>query len=209
MKSQTCKSNTKLSKILIRMLLLTIQVLFLLIIANCALFMMYDYGFLAHGEKHMIPDLVMPTLYILAIASSVVSAITFVVWFYRSYSNLEQHSTSLKPSSGMALASWFVPLYNFFAPLQLMKKLFREINKQLGKKSSETGLHGGLIEGWWFLTLTTLVFLVIEIAFQMRSETSSGLFKAELLGTVCEVAACVLCARIVKLYSKAEEELKS
>lgn len=207
MNIQNWKSNTKLSNILSRMLLTTIQMLFLFIVASCALFMMYDYGFIERGDKHLIPDLVMPALYVLVIASSIASAITFILWFYRIYSNLAERSKSLKPSSVMALISWFIPLYNFYAPLMLMKKVFVEANTLLGKKDSQTGLRTGMLDGWWFLIIATLVFLVIELTFRMTSDTSSGLFKAELLGIVCELVACILSIRIVRLYNKAEEEL--
>lgn len=192
---------------LTRLLWATIASLIVLIVMNCILFMLIDYGHMEHGADNFVTTILTPVVYTLTMALSFASVITFIVWFYVIYSGLIDRGADLKRSAGTALVSWFVPIYNFIAPLLLMKKVFRETNRMLDKKDSETGLRESLLDGWWFLAMTTLVFIAIEVAFSMRSSTSSGLFKAELIGTVCQLISAYLCIQIVKLYGKAEKKL--
>lgn len=201
------KCNNKVERILIIFLWLTVGALVALIITNCIMFMLVDYGHMEHGSENFLTTVIQPILYALAIGFSLVSIVAFIVWFYRIYSNLITRGVPMKPSAAWALASWFVPFYNLFGPLLLMKKIFRETNKFLDKTDKETGLKEPLLDGWWFLAIATLVFIAIECTFRMTSTTSSGLFKAELLGTVCELAAALLCIRIVNLYGRITNSL--
>lgn len=194
--------------ILTRLLWATIASLIVLIVMNCTLFMLIDYGHMEHGAENFVTTIFSPIIYFLTIGLSFASVGTFITWFYVVYINLIRYGADLQRSVGTALISWFIPIYNFVAPLFLMKKVFRETNRLLGKKESETGLRESLLDGWWFLAITTIVFVIIEVAFSLRSSTSSGLFKAELIGTVCQLVSAFLCTQIVKLYGKAESELK-
>lgn len=194
--------------ILTRLLWTTIASLIVLIVMNCVLFMLIDYGHMEQGAENFMTMIFSPIIYALTIGLSFASVAAFIIWFYVIYSGLQRRGGDLKRSAGTALISWFIPIYNFIAPLFLMKKVFCETNRLLDKKPSETGLRESLLDGWWFLAITTVVFLIIELAFSLRSTTSSGLFKAELIGTVCQMISAYFCIQIVKLYGKAEAELK-
>lgn len=193
---------------LIRLLWGTIVSLALLIVTNCILFMLVDYGKMAQGADNFVTTIWLPVIYAITIGLSLAAVLTFIAWFYIIYANLAARGGKMRQSAGTALIAWFIPLYNFIVPLLLMKKVFRETNRLLDKKEHETGLRESLLDGWWFLAITTVVFIIIELAFSLRSSTSSGLFKAELIGTVCQLVSAFICIQIVKRYAKAEDELE-
>jgi hypothetical protein len=89
----------------------------------------------------------------------VLSLITFIRWFRRSYYNLHLKAEVLSYSEGWAAGSWFVPFINFVRPYKIMQELHLETNNLIrsADKNLVTDDYFALINLWWTLWITTAV----------------------------------------------------
>jgi Domain of unknown function (DUF4328) len=56
----------------------------------------------------------------------IVTAIVFLVWFYRAYANLRPlGATRLNQTPGWAVGVWFLPIMNLFRPVQAAQEIWR------------------------------------------------------------------------------------
>lgn len=94
---------------------------------------------------------------LLYLASSIASAVLFLVWIYRAYSNLPVLGTpNPRFTPGWAVAWFFIPVMSLFRPFQVV----HEIWKTSDPRTVTTGFDaaGGassawMVGLWWFLFL--------------------------------------------------------
>jgi len=72
--------------------------------------------------------------------------VRFIKWFRRAYFNLEASGVIIDNSESTAAWAWFVPIYNLFAPYQIMKELWVKTQKTYIKDPKPIN---NLISWWW------------------------------------------------------------
>ncbi len=95
------------------------------------------------------------------------SGITFILWFRRSYYNLHLKADLLSYSEGWAAGGWFVPFINWVRPYRIMKELHLETNNLIRKNDGNVprSHSGSLIDWWWGLWI--LNSFVANIGFRL------------------------------------------
>ncbi|MGE7384033.1 DUF4328 domain-containing protein [Streptomyces sp. NPDC004126] len=133
--------------------------------------------------------------------SLVVTAVVFVVWFYRVRVNGQVfRPDAFTLASGWAIGSWFVPLANFFLPYRVAKQTW-EASVQLAPDGSYRRVSTVPVTSWWLVWALALVLDRVSGVVYVRAETPESLGAASLLGLVTDlttVAAAVLAVLFVR-----------
>jgi hypothetical protein len=84
--------------------------------------------------------------------------LTFIVWFYREYWNLQslfnQYEFKFQPV--MAIIGFVIPIFNFYAPLIIMKEIVEGYKTYYNKNINSVYLNI-----WWFGYLIYLIYVKI------------------------------------------------
>jgi len=166
-------------------------------------------GFISEkaAEANDIREAIVGGIYAIAY---IVSFITFIMWFRRSYFNLHQKVRWLQFSESWAAGSWFVPIINLYRPYQIMKEIYVETKYLFTKKglSEEVGYTTSYLGWWWALWLISgfVGQIVFRAAFR-GADTVNSLIST----TVGHMILCVLgiplafiMVKIIRDYSKIE-----
>ena len=152
---------------------------------------------------------------IIAIASiivSIISAITFILWFRRGYFNLHQRVNTLSYSEGWAAGGWFVPIISLFYPHKLMKEMWRETDYIISKNNNTYQTKNSIsIIGWWWTLWIIVEFAARFVAkYTLRADTIDELLTSTLssmVQSVMSIALGLVTIKIVKEYSQMEIQL--
>ena len=87
----------------------------------------------------------------------VISGITFIRWFWRSYENVKLFCGETRFGTGWACGAWFTPLISLWRPYQIMKDILQKTNKFSGKNGKDSTLEMAVIRGWWFLWILSSI----------------------------------------------------
>jgi eukaryotic-like serine/threonine-protein kinase len=75
----------------------------------------------------------------------------FIAWFYRAYRNLQRTSVaSLRYDSGWAIGAWFIPVFNWIRPKQMIDDIWRA--GETGAQVRDASWHGRPVSPllhWW------------------------------------------------------------
>jgi hypothetical protein len=128
-----------------------------------------------------------------------VTALAFVVWFYRAYVNLPAlGAEDLRWGSNWAVGAWFVPFLNFVRPKSLANDIWRAsdpalLQRKIGRPSGPVPWWHHL---WWVLFLAGAILgRVSAQAFDDsqtladRADAASYLIATDALGIVSAAAA--------------------
>lgn len=143
----------------------------------------------------------------------IISIITFIQWFRRAYFNLHLRSTQLRHSEGWAAGAWFVPIFNLYAPVQIMLDLYEE-SKQVLKRAGfteEYDLPKIFIGLWWTFWLLANFVSNIGNRFGADSYDVDSLINVtigSIAANILSMAAAVLLILIIQKYSKVEPLLR-
>jgi hypothetical protein len=146
---------------------------------------------------------------ILLIIFSIISAITFIMWFRRAYYNLEKRIVGVKFSNAWAAGSWFVPIISLYYPYQIMKELKLKTNSILSKRFEKKIIPDlKIIKYWWILWLLTNTFA--QILNKISPETVNGfiyLTYAHMVKTIIEIILALFTIKMIKSYTNDENKL--
>ena len=71
----------------------------------------------------------------------IICIVRFIKWFRSAYFNIEAAGLNIDKSESTAAWSWFVPIYNLFAPYQIMKEVWlKNVYDQFGVKVEDGDL---------------------------------------------------------------------
>ncbi len=78
----------------------------------------------------------------------IATGITFLMWFWLAYRNLDALDLRRRYDTGWAIGGWFVPFLNLARPKQVADDIWASVNVS---KYGETGERGGsiLLAFWW------------------------------------------------------------
>ncbi|MGH2809179.1 MAG: DUF4328 domain-containing protein [Actinomycetota bacterium] len=98
-----------------------------------------------------------------------VTAIVFLIWFYRAYQNMAALGVYARWSSGWAIGAWLIPILNLFRPKQMADDIWRSSDPTLPENPGHLWLSGKvapLLHYWWaawilssFAPLLTMPFM--------------------------------------------------
>jgi len=140
---------------------------------------------------------------------SLLSAVTFILWFRRAYYNLHQNVNHLSQTEGWAAGSWFVPIVNLYRPYQIMKELYLETKEFLIKngitiRDSFTISNLGV---WWTLWIVSNIVGQFIFRYSLRAETIDELTistVAEIVGSLIGIPLALITIRVIRDYSRVE-----
>lgn len=150
---------------------------------------------------------------VLILVATIVSAVTFIMWFRRAYYNIGLRVNDLLYGDGWAAGSWFIPVINFYMPFQIMKDLYKQTEKYMTfsmKEPYKGNLKTNYVNLWWTLwVISGLVnYFSIRMSWNIESTdlTTANSF-IDLIGTIIQIALCVVTIVVIKDYSDAEKAL--
>lgn len=87
------------------------------------------------------------------------TALAFLVWFHRAYSNLDAlGAKGLSFSPGWAVGSWFVPILNLVRPCQVAQEIWRHSHPQHRHLPFYATSNSNLVGWWWALWIVGRIF---------------------------------------------------
>ncbi|MDQ5843759.1 MAG: DUF4328 domain-containing protein [Acidobacteriota bacterium] len=139
----------------------------------------------------------------------VVTAVVFLMWFYRSYENLPSFGIAkreIKYSSGWAVGSFFVPLISLVVPYRAMKELW---NKSVPHTSRMFGdlSPPGFFPLWWGVWLISSFAnqLHLRLEFQGKIDPHTSYSFAIVIGFI-DILSAVLALMVVREIEKQQTE---
>lgn len=81
--------------------------------------------------------------------------IVYLVWVYRSCANVRAlGATDLRATPGFAVGMYFIPIYNFFAPLMVMNELYKASRNAINWKLERSS---AIVPAWWAFQLISII----------------------------------------------------
>ena len=158
------KDNSNRSKKLISILKLFFVCNILLLIVSVWTYFIYSkynfdllldsWEFYPEGYEEPIFDAVSGILAIIYLVVFVICIIRFIKWFRRAYFNIEAAGLNIDNAESTAAWAWFVPIYSFFAPYQMMKEIWVKTQKIYTENIKPIN---NLIILWWVTWVTTSI----------------------------------------------------
>lgn len=153
------------------------------------------------------------TISIVYLVFYIISTITFLQWFNRAYSNLNNRISGCLYTKGWSIGSWFVPIISLFRPYQIMKELYVKtdrILKKRGKIDNTTSIDLRIIELWWGLWIVSHYIGQYILRTTFRAETIDAYINGTLgdIGiSILGIPLAIATAIIINRHSKDEELL--
>ena len=153
---------------------------------------------------------------IIVLAAQLAVIITFIQWFRRAYNNLHKAGIKdLKSAEGMAAGGWFIPIYSWVIPFQIMREIWDEtisynISNNLSTedadelKLSELDKQSKpktLINLWWacWVTSNIIGFINFQIVRNTPSiKTLKTVTLASIAANILAIISIFLIIRIIK-----------
>lgn len=158
---------------------------------------------------------ILGTIGILSVAIYVATAVAFLLWFSRAYSNLYIKVKDLTFSKNAAVWVWFIPIVNLFRPYTIMKEMYKRTDnyiKENGLTANNLDLSTQKISIWWTLGIVNAI--VVSIVFRLDiigyEEDIDGLTTVTWLDialTLMNIPLSVYTVKIIKKYAEAEKVL--
>ncbi len=145
-------------------------------------------------------------IYIIAF---LISAVTFIKWFQRAYSNLHLKVDNLSSSENWPVYCWFIPILNLFRPFQIMEEMFTKTNVLLIKNNTNKNINlsKNIVKVWWGLWLLNNFIGQFFFRYSLKAETLNELTTATIIGMIANVMGiplAIITVKMIKQYSKLE-----
>jgi hypothetical protein len=143
----------------------------------------------------------------------IATAVIFIKWFRRAYYNLHLRSSRLRHSEGWAAGAWFVPIFNLYAPVQIMTDLYEESRTVLKKAgfTEKFDLPMNLVGFWWAMWILSNIVTNVSVRF-LDAENIGSLIGATLgsmVGHLLSLGAAILLVQVIQKYAKVEPLLNN
>ncbi|HKQ89077.1 MAG TPA: DUF4328 domain-containing protein [Blastocatellia bacterium] len=140
------------------------------------------------------------------------TAVMFLVWLHRAYSNLPSLGVPRPDfSSGWVIGSWFVPILNLFRPYQIVKYIWNKSNPEtvgMGTIYYNTGGNYTLM-AWWGFWLAGNILSVRIYSDTENLDVQMAVILVGVFGSgLTIIAACLAIAVVRDINSRQEERRK-
>jgi hypothetical protein len=130
---------------------------------------------------------------------TVLSGIWSLRWIYRANVNVrELGATGMQFSPGWSVGWYFVPIANFWKPLQAMKEIWQASERP---RDWQNGEAPGLLVGWWTLWLVSSALDRAALRMSLRADEVGELLAASrvtLISDVMDIPSIVVFVFVVK-----------
>jgi|GEM_PF-1711070 uncharacterized protein DUF4328 len=167
---------------------------------------------MSSGTFQVIFSLLNSTVSYFGLSLFTATAVMFLVWLHRAYSNLPSLGVPRPDfSSGWVIGSWFVPILNLFRPYQIVKYIRNKSDPEtvgVGGGYYDTGGNSTL-KAWWGFWLAGSI---LSNQTYSNAENLDGQMASILVGVfgsgLTVVAACLAIAVVRDINSRQEERRK-
>lgn len=104
------------------------------------------------GYDEPVFDIVLGITAIIYTVVFIICMVRFIKWFRRAYFNIEAAGLNIDNSESAAAWSWFIPIYNLFAPYQIMKEVWVKTQKTYTENIKPVNNLIGMWWGTWVIT---------------------------------------------------------
>ncbi len=141
----------------------------------------------------------------------IVLSIVFVIWFWRTYSNLLALGRSRTRGAGWAIGSWFIPVAGLFIPYGIGAEIWTQSRPEPGPVSAHRDPNMEPVISWW--ALYVIMSLVNQVGLFTDGENQdpavlAGIVGVDLVSSVVAIAAAVAAVRFVRLVTARQEALE-
>ncbi|NDV69149.1 DUF4328 domain-containing protein [Dysgonomonas sp. 25] len=135
-----------------------------------------------------------------------ISAVTFIRWFWPLYRNLHDYNPDLVYTHTWAVWCWFIPFANWFIPYRIWRELFEETNILFSRNSStrHIRLDTGRLKRWWAYWLLCSIAALEAVLFNffLPETITSSVFI--LLLSALLIWGAVITVGLIREYTVAE-----
>lgn len=150
---------------------------------------------------------------LLVIIAAIVSITTFLMWFRRAYYNLGLRYKDRLYGDVWTLWAWFIPFLNLYMPFQIMKDLYKQTEKYMTfcmKEPYKGNLKTNYVNLWWTLWIISglINYFSIKTSWNIENIDMTAVNNfIGLIGSISQIALCVVTIVVIKDYSDAEKVL--
>ncbi len=138
----------------------------------------------------------------------VASAIAFVTWFWRAYSNLGALGKRRERKPGWAIGSWFIPIAGFIIPYGIGAEIWTKSEAQEDSVTAERNIEP--VISWWALYLIMTLVNVVQALMLPPDYTTDDLVAfvaVDIISSVVTIAAAIAAIRYVLLATRRQQTL--
>ncbi|HEX6117361.1 MAG TPA: DUF4328 domain-containing protein [Solirubrobacterales bacterium] len=146
----------------------------------------------------------------------------FIAWMYRAYGNLLRTSVAgLRYRPGWAIGSWFIPVFNWIRPKQMIDDVWRagEAGAEVRDASWRKRPVTPLLHWWWALWVGASILGVIAViagfdadgVLEGRADFERDQTAATIAapGMLCLVAAAILACIVIRRISERDDGVRA
>lgn len=143
-------------------------------------------------------------IFLVALGLHLAVVIAFLMWFSRSYRNLERLGASnLRYGTGWSIGAWFIPIYSLWGPKKIANDIWRASDPDLPDQAEgrwrDAPIPSLLFGSWWSLWL--LSNFGNATFDDLKTEAA-----VTLAGFMISVPAALLCAAVVARMTSRQEQ---
>jgi|SRR5690554_1044000 len=157
---------------------------------------------------------ILGTIGILSVAIYVATAVAFLLWFSRAYSNLYIKVKDLAFSKSAAVWTWFIPIVNLFRPYTIMKEMYKRTNDYInenGLMNEPIDLSQRKVFVWWILWIIgSLVRYVLSLTYWENNDAIDSLITISWVHigmSLIIIPSGIYAIKVIKKYAEAEKVL--
>lgn len=148
---------------------------------------------------------------IITLVTFIVSVVTFIRWFRRSYYNLQQLTITSYTHKDAAIV-WFIPIINLFRPYKIMKELYTSTWKLLQTKAKyqATSIFYGFVNLWWTLWIISTISGHVSFRLTKNAENLEEFINvtyANLADNLINIPLSLVTMKVIHQYHSWEKEL--
>lgn len=155
-------------------------------------------------------DIVILSLSLVTIAVFITTAVLFIKWFRRAYSNLIALNTSMEYTENGAVWGYFIPFVNWVRPIKTGKEIYLKTQK-IVNGSDHIDSDTSFISIWWIVYLLNGFFANFVSRIYTNAGTIDEIISANNLyiySDMFDLVAVGLAIIFVRKVAKVELELK-
>lgn len=166
---------------------------------------------LALGETSW-PELLKGLLGLAQLGAFIITAILFLMWVHRAYSNLRPlgaHATDYTP--GWAVGWFFVPFANLVTPYRVVKEIWTKSDPEIREPVDSWQRSGAtaLLGWWWRFWILGNIVDRITTRLTLEAKTNADLFiaaKFDIVGSFLPIIAAALAMMVVRGIDRRQTE---
>jgi len=167
-------------------------------------------------ELHAIKlDMINGVISLILFVVYIITIVFFLRWFKRAYQNAAELGVKLRYSTNMSVGAWFIPLFHWIGPVQMMLELYRNTEKILIENSltRKKKIRYILIFAWWFIYILCGIIALIDTIFILprsdRLELAIWMADYLLFVNLLNFGLTILAIAVVNNYRKLEIKLNA